>query len=128
MLTKDLSPAKPIQVDFIEPMQISAVRVLPDGGNWTYEAKLDGYRCVAANRGGRVVLWSRRGTSFTARFPTIARACERLPQDTLIDAEVVVMTIMGVAHSIPYSTVDRTVTFSCTHLTSSSIEDAVSCV
>jgi len=95
MLTKDLSPAKPIQLDFIEPMQISAVRVLPDGGEWTYEAKLDGYRCLAANRGGRGLLWSRRGTSFTTRFPTIARACEKLPQDTLIDAEVVVIDDNG---------------------------------
>jgi bifunctional non-homologous end joining protein LigD len=76
-------------------MQISPVRELPDDGQWTYEAKLDGYRCLAASRGGRVVLWSRRGTSFTARFPMIARACESLPHDTLIDAEVVVIDDKG---------------------------------
>lgn len=95
MLTKELSPAKPVQLGFIEPMQVTPVRALPNGGQWAYEAKLDGYRCLAANRGGRVVLWSRRGSSFTARFPTIARACDKLPQDTLIDAEVIVLDANG---------------------------------
>jgi hypothetical protein len=31
-------------------MQMSAVRALPDSGVWTSEAKLDGYRCLAAKR------------------------------------------------------------------------------
>jgi ATP-dependent DNA ligase len=35
---------------FIEPMYAEAVKELPDGGAWSYEAKLDGYRCLAANR------------------------------------------------------------------------------
>ena len=76
-------------------MQVSAVRELPDGGFWTYEAKLDGYRCLAVKRGSGIVLWSRRGSSFTERFPAIARACEKLPQDTMIDAEVVVVDENG---------------------------------
>jgi len=79
----------------MEPMQVAPVRELPDGGNWTYEAKLDGYRCLAARRGNGVVLWSRRGNGFTARFPTIARACEKLPPDTLIDGEVIVIDETG---------------------------------
>ena len=37
----------------------------------------------------RVVLWSRRGNLFTARFPEIARACQAMPTDTMIDGEVV---------------------------------------
>jgi ATP-dependent DNA ligase len=58
---------------FIEAMSAEAVRELPDGGLWTYEAKLDGYRCLAAKRNGGVVLWSRRGNGFTSRVPEIAR-------------------------------------------------------
>jgi ATP-dependent DNA ligase len=42
-----------------------------------------------------VVLWSRRGTGFTDRFPAIARACEPLPPETLIDAEVIVVDENG---------------------------------
>jgi bifunctional non-homologous end joining protein LigD len=88
MLTKELTTLERVQARFIEPMYAEAVRELPDGGLWTYEAKLDGYRCLAANRGRRVVLWS-RGNGFTARFPAIARPCEKLPVDTVIDGEIV---------------------------------------
>ena len=70
-------------------MYSEACRELPDGDAWTYEAKLDGYRCLVAKRGGRVVLWSRRGNGFTDRFREIATACEKLSPDTLIDGEVV---------------------------------------
>ena len=76
-------------------MYAEAVRELPDGGLWSYEAKLDGYRCLAAKRNGHIVLWSRRGNGFTSRFPEIARACEKLPPDTLIDGEVVAIDDTG---------------------------------
>jgi len=89
MLTKDFSTLERVQPRFIEPMYAEAVRELPDGGLWTYEAKRDGYCCLSEKREGDVVLWSRRGKRFTARFPEIARACEKLPLDTLIDGEVV---------------------------------------
>ena len=89
MNTRELATAPVSKLRFIEPMYATAE--LPDGGSWSYEAKLDGYRCLAAKRGDSVVLWSRRRTAFTDRFPTIACACEKLPADTLIDAEVIVV-------------------------------------
>jgi DNA ligase D-like protein (predicted ligase) len=95
MLTKELSILGHVQPSFIEPMYAEAVRELPDGGAWTYEAKLDGYRCLAAKRSSGVVLWSRRGNGFTTRFPEIARTCEKLPPDTLIDGEVVAIDETG---------------------------------
>jgi ATP-dependent DNA ligase len=57
MLTKERSTAERMSLRFIEPMYAQSVRELPDGGLWTYEAKLDGYRCLAAKRNGSVVLW-----------------------------------------------------------------------
>jgi len=95
MLTKELSIAERVQPCFVEPMLAEAVRELPDGGLWTYECKLDGYLCLAANRNGHVALWSRRGNGFTSRFPAIARACEKLPPDTLIDGEVIAIDETG---------------------------------
>jgi ATP-dependent DNA ligase len=65
-------------------MYAPLVRELPDGGQWTYEPKLDGYRCLAANRDDRAVPWSRRGNGFTHCFAEIARACANLAPDTLI--------------------------------------------
>lgn len=74
---------------FIEPMYAAPARELANGDAWTYEAKLDSYRCLAGKDKAGVTLWSRRGKLFTQRFPEIARACEKLPPDTLIDGEVI---------------------------------------
>ena|SRR5258705_3879170 len=89
MLTKELSKLPATRLSFIEPMYAQAVTELPSGDLWTYEAKLDGYRCLASKQSSGVVLWSRRGNGFTTRFRDIARACANLPADTLIDGEVV---------------------------------------
>jgi hypothetical protein len=59
MTTKELSALPAAKPRFIEPMYISEVRELPDGAEWAYEAKLDGYRC----KNGRITLWSRRRSS-----------------------------------------------------------------
>lgn len=81
---------------FIEPMYATPVRELPEGPYWIYEAKLDGYRCLAASgSSGDVVLWSGRGLPFCKRFPEIAKACEPLPPDTIIDGEVIAIDSTG---------------------------------
>ena len=70
-------------------MYVHAVSELPDGGLWSYEPKLDGYRCLAGKLSSGVMLWSRRGNAFTDRFRDVAIACQQLPPDTLIDGEMV---------------------------------------
>jgi DNA ligase D-like protein (predicted ligase) len=97
MITKGLSTLKHIRPQFIEPMLAESVHDLPDNSAWSYEAKFDGYRCLAAKRSDGVVLWSRRGNLFTARFGEIAHACEKLPSDTLVDGEVVAIDENGKA-------------------------------
>jgi len=34
------------QAEFIEPMECALVPKLPEGPDWTYEVKLDGYRAI----------------------------------------------------------------------------------
>ncbi len=41
------------------------------------------------------MLCSRRENGFTERFPQIARACEKLPPDALIDGEVIAVDDSG---------------------------------
>ena len=41
--TRTLAP--PAELTFTEPMECLAVSALPTGRDWTYEIKLDGYRC-----------------------------------------------------------------------------------
>ena len=83
------------EVRFIEPMYSLAIKNLPEGKDWLYEVKFDGYRCLAGKRNDGVTLWSRRGNLFTAQFPHIARACERLPADTLLDGEILAVDESG---------------------------------
>ena len=51
----------PAKVQFIEPMYALAVQKLPNGPEWLYEVKFDGYRCLAGRDKKGVTLWSRRG-------------------------------------------------------------------
>ena len=85
----------PAKLAFIEPMYALAVRKLPEGEDWLYEIKFDGYRCLAGKGAGVVSLWSRRDNDFTSQFPAIAKACEALPADTLVDGEIVAIDSEG---------------------------------
>ena len=89
MNAKTLSALPKAEIRFIEPMYARLVNELPEGKEWLYEVKFDGYRCLAGRDGKGVTLWSRRGNLFTTQFPHIARACERLPPGTLVDGEIV---------------------------------------
>ncbi len=89
------SSASSAKVRFIEPMYALAVQNLPNGPEWLYEVKFDGYRCLAGKDQKGVTLWSRRGNLFTKQFPLIARACERLPANTLLDGEIIALDQNG---------------------------------
>ncbi|HEX3471240.1 MAG TPA: RNA ligase family protein [Silvibacterium sp.] len=80
---------------FIKPMECLPVEKVPEGDNWTYELKLDGYRLQAVKAGGKVILYSRRGIDLTKRFPHVARALASLPDDTVIDGELVALDEEG---------------------------------
>src|SRR5271167_4749331 len=74
---------------FIEPMLCAPAKELPEGPAWEYELKLDGYRALGLKSGGHPRLFSRNGKDFSIRFPSVTRALDALPDETLIDGEVV---------------------------------------
>src|SRR5262245_7734450 len=76
-------------------MYALAVQELLQGQEWLYEVKLDGCRCLVGTDSTGVTLWSRRENLLTKQFPHIARACEQLPPNTLIDGEIVALDENG---------------------------------
>jgi DNA ligase D-like protein (predicted ligase) len=62
---------------------------LPSDGQWLYELKLDGYRAIGFKRNGQVNLRSRNDNAFNARYPAVVAALGKLPDDTVVDGEIV---------------------------------------
>lgn len=85
----------PARAAFIEPMECMAVDAIPDGIEWTYEIKFDGYRIEAVKTAGNVRLYSRRNKDFTGRFSAIADELRAIPDNTVIDGEVVALDDKG---------------------------------
>src|ERR1051325_11092592 len=74
---------------FIEPMLLLRTDSLPSGEQWLYELKLDGYRAIAFKRNGDVSLRSRNDNDFNVRYPSVVKALAHLPDNTVIDGEIV---------------------------------------
>jgi bifunctional non-homologous end joining protein LigD len=80
----------PVKARFIEPMLLMRTDALPDdAGRWSYELKLDGYRAIAYKSGGALYLRSRNDNDFSRRYPAVFKGLAGLPDDTVIDGEVV---------------------------------------
>jgi ATP-dependent DNA ligase len=62
---------------------------------WTYKLKLDGYRAIAVKSGGKATMYSRRDTDLTQRFRYVSDALASLPDETVIDGEVVALDEQG---------------------------------
>jgi hypothetical protein len=80
--------AKPFS---FEPMLCESAERPPEGLEWRYELKLDGFRAI----GRSAQLWSRNQKDFTRRFPAVVNCVAELPGDTVIDGEVVALDEHG---------------------------------
>jgi bifunctional non-homologous end joining protein LigD len=77
---------------FLPPMLLLRTDRLPeDRASWEYQLKLDGYRAIAFKTGGRVSLRSRNNNDFNLRYPTVVQGLAKLPDETVIDGEVVAL-------------------------------------
>src|ERR1700681_4918843 len=77
---------------FIDPMLLLRTDSLPnDGDRWEYQLKFDGYRAVALKTGGKIHLRSRNDNDFSIRYPNVVRGLAKLPDETVIDGEVIAL-------------------------------------
>ena len=72
------------------PMEAELVRELPEGDEWQYEPKWDGFRGLLENGSGELRLWSRNARPLLRYFPEL-RSLERLlPAHSALDGEIVI--------------------------------------
>jgi len=83
-------------IPFTPPMECLPVRKLPDGLEWVYELKLDGYRAQAIREPNGARLLSRNGKDLTKRFPPVVEALDHaMRPNTVTNGELVAMDADG---------------------------------
>ena len=63
----------PISIPFA-PMDALLVEQIPEGAEWQYEPKWDGFRCLVFRDGNEVQLQSKSGQPLTRYFPELVEA------------------------------------------------------
>ena len=82
----------------IKPMLCTLVDEPFNRENWLFEMKWDGYRAIGAKRDGIVQLYSRNNLDFREKFSKITKALADLPDNTIIDGEIVAVDKDGRPH------------------------------
>jgi bifunctional non-homologous end joining protein LigD len=68
---------------------------LPEGTIWSLELKLDGYRAIGFKTNERALLRSRNNKDFCQKYPAVTAALGGLPEETVIDGEIVALDESG---------------------------------
>ena len=77
-------------------MAAQVVKRLPEGDDWIYELKFDGYRALIIKDEQRVELRSRKNKDLTGMYRGIAAAGSRLNADqAVVDGEIVALDAQG---------------------------------
>jgi ATP-dependent DNA ligase len=80
----------PIRTPFL-PMEALSVPEIPEGPDWQYEPKWDGFRCLAFRDGKTVKLQSKAGQPLGRYFPELIEQFLALtPKKFVLDGEIVV--------------------------------------
>jgi ATP-dependent DNA ligase len=73
------------------PMLAKRVSALPEGPDWIFEPKWDGFRCLVFRDGDEVMLQSRDSKSLNRYFPELlAPVVDQLPERCALDGEIVI--------------------------------------
>jgi ATP-dependent DNA ligase len=87
----------PLRVPYL-PMEARSVESIPEGPDWQYEPKWDGFRCIVFRDGGKVQLQSKSGQPLARYFPDLVTAFLDLkPKQFVLDGEIVVPAGKGLS-------------------------------
>jgi bifunctional non-homologous end joining protein LigD len=92
------TPSAPQRVSpaFVTPMAAQVVKKLPEGDDWIYELKFDGYRALILKDRERVEIRSRKNKHLTTMYPGIAAAGLSVKaKQAVIDGEIVALDAQG---------------------------------
>jgi ATP-dependent DNA ligase len=80
----------------IEPMLAKLASTVPDGPEWLYEPKWDGFRALVFRDGDEITLQSRDLKPLNRYFPELIEALRRhLPERCVVDGEIVIVGPRG---------------------------------
>ena len=73
------------------PMEAHIAKEIPEGEDWQYEPKWDGFRCLAFRDGDEVELQSKAEKPLTRYFPELVAALRDLKSNRLVlDGEIII--------------------------------------
>jgi ATP-dependent DNA ligase len=76
----------------VAPQLARSAKALPEGADWRYEPKWDGFRTIVFREGDRIQLQSRNGRPMNRYFPEVVEQVDKLPGKRLVlDGEMVVI-------------------------------------
>ena len=91
--------AKPLDPnEFVKPMLASSTKKIFKDPDWIFELKWDGYRMLSNIKDGKVDMYSRNGISYNRKFASIFKELQQIPQDCILDGEVVILDAKGNSH------------------------------
>jgi len=80
----------------ILPMLAKRVAELPDGDNWIFEPKWDGFRALVFRDGSEILIQSRDGKPLNRYFPELLEPLQaQLPARCVLDGEIVIVQNSG---------------------------------
>src|SRR5579871_2712223 len=75
----------------VAPMEALAATSVPEGPEWQYEPKWDGFRCLARREQDAIEMQSKSGQPLARYFPDVAQALQELrARRFLLDGELVI--------------------------------------
>jgi ATP-dependent DNA ligase len=76
----------------IKPALAKSAKELPEGDDWRYEPKWDGFRTIAFRDGDDVYLQSRNGKPMNRYFPEVVEQLKELPaKQAVVDGEMLIV-------------------------------------